>query len=124
MFVTYLQKLPFNVPLGIYNISLYSRYHIPQSSPTAIEICYFFCSHPISVLKNFQFFFPLGDYLRGAHRTGFCFMLEHERTCRTLHPSGTAWNLHQDLTIHWSTARKGHLGSHETCINAMLDPPP
>ena len=67
---------------------------------------------------------PVGEYLEGAHFTGFSFRQcsNHARTCRTLHPSGTAWKSQQDLTLQWLIARKDQLDSYETFIDATLDP--
>ena len=74
-------------PVGNYVILLCSRYPTPKHYPAVFEICYFFCFHTMSVLKNFLIFSPFREYLRGDHYTSFRFTLEHERICRTLHSS-------------------------------------
>ena len=53
---------------------------------------HFLFSPILAPFEIFGYFFPFREYLRGAHFTGFSFRQcsNHARTCRTLHPPGTA----------------------------------
>ena len=79
---------------------------------------------PSGALRNFWLFSPVGEYLEGAHFTGFSFRQcsNHARTCRTLHPSGTTWKLKQDLAMQSPIVRKHQLDSHARFIDDTLDP--
>ena len=50
-------------------------------------------------------------------------MESNTRTCITLHPSGTAWKLYQDLTLQLPIVRKDQLASYARFIDATFTNP-